>query len=354
MLGPLVLERDGQAVSLPSGRQRSLLALLVQSGSAPLSRDRLIDELWGEHPPASAVSALHVHLSKLRGLLGGLLVLEAAGYALSAGGFELDVWRFDQLVDQARAEPDRARALLTEALALFRGEPLCDVASEGSVAQWRRALKEKRLQALLLRVDVELAAGASGELLAELERLCAEHPFEERAWGQLMLALHRAGRQADALEAYQRARRLFATELGLEPGEALVELQRRILDRDPTLMVLSELTPPVRVAAASNLPRPLTRMIGRQRELDALTDLTADPDVRMVTLTGAGGVGKTRLLLEIGPAPGARVRGRSRVRPTRAADGSSPGGRRDRDGAGPARRDGRPRCRRPRHLPARP
>ncbi len=289
-------------MALPSGRQRSLLALLVQSGSAPLSRDRLIDELWGEHPPASAVSALHVHLSKLRGLLGGLLVLEAAGYALSAGGFELDVWRFDQLIDQARAEPDRARALalLTEALALFRGEPLCDVASEGSVAQWRRALEEKRLQAILLRVDVELAAGASGELLAELERLCAEHPFEERAWGQLMLALHRAGRQADALEAYQRARRLFATELGLEPGEALVELQRRILDRDPTLMVEFEPTPAARVAAASNLPRPLTRMVGRQRELDALTDLTADPDVRMVTLTGAGGVGKTRLLLELG------------------------------------------------------
>ena len=171
VLGPLVLERDGRAVPLPSGRQRSLVALLLLGGGVPLSRDRLIDELWGERPPASAVSALHVHLSKLRGLLGGLLVLEASGYALRPGGFEVDVWRFDALVEQARAERRQARALLSEALALFRGEPLCDVASEGSVAQWRRALEEKRLQAILSRLDADLEAGAAGELVAELEQL---------------------------------------------------------------------------------------------------------------------------------------------------------------------------------------
>ena len=136
----------------------------------PLSRDRLIDELWGERPPASAVSALHVHLSKLRGLLGGLLILEAAGYALRPDGFELDVWRFDRLVEQARNEPDRAAALLAEALGLFRGEPLCDVASEGTVAQWRRALEEKRMQAILSRIDAELAGGAAGELVGRAER----------------------------------------------------------------------------------------------------------------------------------------------------------------------------------------
>jgi len=206
VLGPLVLERDGLGVPLPSGRQRSLLALLVLGAGVPVSRDRLIDELWGESPPASAVSALHVHLSKLRGLLGGLLVLEASGYALRPGGFELDVWQFDALVEAARTDPGRAGSLLSEALGLFRGEPLCDVASEGSVAQWRRMLEEKRLQAILQRLDVELAAGGAGELVAELERLAAEHPFEERLWGQLMLALYRSGRQADALEAYQRAR----------------------------------------------------------------------------------------------------------------------------------------------------
>jgi DNA-binding SARP family transcriptional activator len=208
-------------VALPSGRQRSLLALLLYSGGVPLSRDRLIDELWGERPPSSAVSALHVHLSKLRGLLDGLLVLEAAGYALQPDGLELDVWRFDRLVERARSEPAQAGALLAEALALFRGEPLCDVASEGTVAPWRRALEEKRSQATLSRLDAELACGAAGTLIAELEGLAGEHPFEERVWGQLMLALYRAGRHADALEAYQRAPRRASRDFasGLTNGK---------------------------------------------------------------------------------------------------------------------------------------
>ncbi|HTU97023.1 MAG TPA: BTAD domain-containing putative transcriptional regulator [Solirubrobacteraceae bacterium] len=304
MLGPLVLERDGRLVPLPSGRQRSLLALLALNGGAPLSRDRLIDELWGERPPASAVSALHVHLSKVRALLGGLLVLEPAGYALVREAFELDLWRFDALVDRARSEPDSAGGLLREALAMFRGEPLCDVESEGSVAQWRRALEEKRLQAIALRIDADLASGQAGELVAELERLTAEHPYEERLWGQLMRALARAGRQADALEAYQRARRLLATELGLEPGEPLVRLQQQILDRDPsTAPATTDAAPDVsaqaRARPRSGLPRPASRLIGRERDLESLGAWVADPEVRLITLTGPGGVGKTRLLLEL-------------------------------------------------------
>ena len=302
---------------LPSGRQRSLLALLLLAGGVPLSRDRLIDELWGDRPPPSAISALHVHLSKLRAVLGGLLVLDTAGYALAPGGFELDVWRFDDLLEQARDDPDVAPTLLREALALFRGEPLSDVAAEGSVGQWRRALEEKRLQAIVLRIDADLAHGGSGELVAELERLAREHPFEERVWGQLMLALYRAGRQADALDAYQRARRRFAEELGLEPSEQLERLQQRILERDPALAPEAQPPPgpaprapetPDVPATASNLPRPVTRLVGRDTELDALAGLMADPDVRLLTVIGPGGVGKTRLLLEFaaGEEPGYR------------------------------------------------
>ena len=317
VLGPLVFERGGEPVPVPSGRQRSLLALLLLGGGVALPRDRLIDELWGERPPASAVSALHVHLSKLRGLLDGLLVLDPAGYALEAGSFELDVWQFDALVEQARADPQHAAALLAQALALFRGEPLCDVASEGSAAQWQRALEEKRMQATVMRIDGDLAAGGAGELVAELERLVADHPYEERLSEQLMVALYRAGRQADALEAYQRARRLYASELGLEPGESLTRRHQQILEQDPALNVtgpadvigptnVGDCTDPAEArrrpsppSSASNLPRPLTRLIGRERELAALDELITDPDVRMLTLTGPGGVGKTRLLLEL-------------------------------------------------------
>jgi predicted ATPase/DNA-binding SARP family transcriptional activator len=306
VLGPLTFERDGQVVAVPSGRQRSLLALLLLAGGVPLSRDRLIDELWGDRPPPSAVSALHVHLSKLRAALGGLLLLDTVGYALVAGDFSLDVWRFDELVEEARADPDRAALLLREALALFRGEPLSDVAAERSIAQWRRALEEKRLQAILLRIDADLDHGRAGELVPELERIAAAHRFEERVWGQLMLALYRAGRQADALDAYQRARRALAEELGLEPGEQLAQMQQRILGRDPALMPQPVPQPdsssrqaPAAAATASNLPQAVTRLVGREDELGALTGLLADPNVRLVTLTGPGGVGKTRLLIEL-------------------------------------------------------
>src|ERR1700733_10269954 len=279
VLGPLVLERDGRALSLPSGHQRSLLALLVLGAGVPVSRDRLIDELWGEHPPSSAVSAMHVHLSKLRVLLDGLLVREPAGYALAPGDFELDVRQFDALVEQARDDPGRAAALLTEALGLFRGEPLCDVASERSVAQWRRSLEERRLKATVLRLDAELASGAAAELLTELERLTDEHPFEEQLWGQLMLALYRAGRPADALEAFQRIRRRFSSELGMEPGEPLARLQGRILAREPTLLLQAPAPTPAPRAPASRLPQSPTKLVGRERELTALDGLLADPEV---------------------------------------------------------------------------
>jgi predicted ATPase/DNA-binding SARP family transcriptional activator len=298
VLGPLRLELDARVVPLSSGRQRSLLAALAMSRGVPLSRDRLIEELWGDTQPASAVSALHVHLSKLRASLGGLLVLDSAGYALRPEGFELDAWRFERLLEQAASDPQQAGSLLREALALRRGQPLSDVRPEGSIVQWRRELDEMYLRASMLRVETDLAAGAAGELVGELERLVAEHPFEEQVWGQLMRALHRDGRTAEALEVYQRARRLFARELGLEPGEILNDLQRRILDGDPMLAASS--TPALRVAegSLSQLPEPLTRLVGRDRELVRLAELMSEPGTRIVTLTGPGGVGKTRLALE--------------------------------------------------------
>ncbi len=303
VLGPFVFERDGRVVPIASGRQRALLAVLLAEG-VPLSRDRLIDELWGERPPESAVSALHVHLSKLRSLLGGLLVRVPAGYALELAEVEIDAQRFDALVDQARADPARARSLLSDALGLFRGEPLCDVACEGSVARWRRALEERRLEAIVMRVGEDLAVGGAGELVAELADLVERHPFEERVLGLLMLALYRAGRQADALDAYQRARRRFAGELGLEPGAELAGLQQRILERDPSLAARGPAgaVPPRAAPPVGNLPVAATQFVGRTREIAETTALLRLTGSRLLTLTGAGGTGKTRLAMRIAEA----------------------------------------------------
>jgi predicted ATPase/DNA-binding SARP family transcriptional activator len=304
VLGPLVIERDGVTLALSSGRQRSLLALLLLAGGEPLSRDRLVDDLWGDRAPASAVSALHVHLSKLRAVLGDLVVLAAGGYSLARGDYELDLSRFEALVERARSDPAEAESLLGEALALFRGEPMCDVACEGTVALRRRALEEQRLEAVIARTEAALKRGAAGELVAELELLGAAHPFDERLPGRLMLALYRAGRQADALEVYQRTRRHLATELGLEPGEPLARLQQQVLAGDPTLagFQAAPADQPARrfdASVPSNLPHPVTRLVGRDRELAELVAWASDPDARLITLTGPGGVGKTRLALEL-------------------------------------------------------
>jgi predicted ATPase/DNA-binding SARP family transcriptional activator len=317
VLGPLELRRGGETVVLPSGRQRSLLALLLLYAGEPLSRDRLIQELWGDAPPSSAVSALHVHISKLRRLLGDLLIRVPAGYVLAREEIDLDVWRFDALVDGARADPRAAAASLREALSLCRGEPLCDVECEGSVADWRRLLEERRLQARLSRFDAELAEGAAGELIGELERLAGEHPLEERLVGHLMLALYRGGRQADALSAYERLRSRLDGELGLQPGEPLRVLQVAILNQDPSLVaawpaerdprtedpaVPDELEGAARFdlargAGGSSLPELATPTFGRADAVEEVVGLLRRGDVRLVTLTGPGGVGKTRLAL---------------------------------------------------------
>jgi predicted ATPase/DNA-binding SARP family transcriptional activator len=303
VLGPLVLEHDGVAVSVPRGRQRSLLALLAMGDGTPLTRDRLIDELWGERPPPSAASALHVHLSKVRLLLGDVLVRDASGYAL-APGVQLDTHRFEELVEQARREPERARELLPEALALFRGEPLSDVEPVGSLAPWRQRLEDQRFHAINLRIEAELAAGAGSEVVIELQRLVQDNPFDERLCGHLMLALYRAGRSVDALDAFREMRERLVDELGLEPGEPLHRLQQQILDGAPSLLAAAQapVMPPRETRRASALPRSPTRLVGRDAELASLIGIMADPDVRLLTLTGPGGVGKTRLLLELARA----------------------------------------------------
>jgi DNA-binding SARP family transcriptional activator len=244
LLGPLeIADRDG-IVRLGQGRQRSVLVLLLLHCNEPVSSDRLIDELWGERPPPTAPKVLQNHIGQLRRALGerdaARLETCGHGYVLRVERGELDVERFEQLVRAgsealSRDEPAAAAARLREALALWRGPALADVAYESFAQPVIAQLEERRLVALEQRIDAELALGRHADVIAELEALVAEHPLRERPRGLLMLALYRSGRQAEALEAYQDARHALVDELGVEPGPALRELQAAILRQDPAL-----------------------------------------------------------------------------------------------------------------------
>jgi YVTN family beta-propeller protein len=227
VLGTIEARLDGRTLPLGGPKQRTLLAFLLLRANQPVSRDRLIDALWGDRPPSRADASLDSYVSRLRKLLGAeRLVRESSGYRLKVERDELDLDRFERLVRDGR---------FAEALELWRGPALADILFEPFANAAAQELEERRLLALEQRIEAELDAGGGIELVPELDRLVREHPLRERLIAQLMLALYRAGRQADALAALQSARHRLSEQLGLEPGPALVELERRILHHDPTL-----------------------------------------------------------------------------------------------------------------------
>ena len=236
ILGPLEVEDDGRSLKVAGAKQRGLLALLLLHANEAVPRERLIDELWGEDPPETAATAIQVHVSQLRKSLGrDAIVTQSRGYLLRVGEGELDLDRFETAVARARDEPPAEAAdVLREALALWRGPPLAELDAPFARAE-RARLEEQRLAALEQRIDADLELGRQAQLVPELEGLVRGHPLRERLRGQLMLALYRCGRQADALAVYQTGRRLLDEELGLEPGEDLRRLERAILEQDESL-----------------------------------------------------------------------------------------------------------------------
>ena len=237
ILGPLEVVDDDRAVVLGGQKQRALLGLLLVRAGQVVSTDKLVDELWGEEPPKSAKNSLQNLVVQLRKLLGqDALVTRPPGYVLQVESGQTDLGRFELLVAQARtAEPAARAAGLREALALWRGPPLADLAFESFALAETRRLAELRLEALEERIDADLALGAGGELVPELETLVREHPLRERPRGQLMLALYRAGRQAEALDAYHAARGSLSDELGIDPSPQLQQLYGQILRQEGAL-----------------------------------------------------------------------------------------------------------------------
>src|SRR4051794_20906442 len=245
ILGPLEVSRDARSLPLGSPKQRALLAVLLLHANEPLSRDRLVEELWGEAAPATVNAALSGYLTKLRRVLANgdgddVLATRAPGYVLHVEPEALDAAVFERLVVEGRGalgrgEATDAAARLGEALALWRGRALADLADETFAQPEIRRLEELRVAAIEERVDADLALGRHDGLVPELEALVAQQPYRERLRAQLILALYRCGRQADALAAYQAARRTLDEELGLEPGRRLQELEQAILQQDPAI-----------------------------------------------------------------------------------------------------------------------
>jgi YVTN family beta-propeller protein len=276
VLGPFEARMDGRRIPLGAAKQRAVLAMLALHANAAVSADELMEGLWGERPPASAPKMVQQYISQLRKLLDGdddeamAIVTRGRGYELRVPADALDAARFERLVERGAAR---------QALALWRGDALDDIADEPFAAAEIRRLEELRLHAFEQAIDADLADGRHGELIAELEALVTTHPLSERLRGQLMLALYRSGRQAEALEAYRDARRRLVDEVGVEPGTELRELHDALLQQDPAL------DPPRgarRVATAPGLTR-------RPRAVIAGIALAALAVVVAVVLLVAGG-----------------------------------------------------------------
>jgi predicted ATPase/DNA-binding SARP family transcriptional activator len=300
ILGPVEAVLDGQPAALGAPKQRALLALLLVNRRRVVSAEQLIDGLWGETPPASALQSLQVYVHGLRRAVGGERIETAGrGYRAVVDEEELDLDRFERTLERGRAAlaADRAEDAvedLRQALALWRGPALADLPEETRRTAEAERLEELRLTALELRYEAELACGRHDAVVGELETLTAEHPYRERFLEQRVLALYRCGRQAEALEVYRNARRTLAEELGLEPSPALQELERAILRQEPSLAA-----PPAPTRSTRPLPVPPTPLVGRRLELAAVSSLIRDEGARLVTLTGPGGTGKTRLALAV-------------------------------------------------------
>jgi predicted ATPase/DNA-binding SARP family transcriptional activator/Tfp pilus assembly protein PilF len=344
ILGAIEAEDEGLTLDVGGPRERTLLARLLLSANRVVSADRLAEDLWSGDPPPHSMATLRVYISRLRRVLGGhaaALVTQAPGYRLNIADDQLDAARFERLVATADAQltagrADAAAQILREALALWRGPALSDVAEMAFAQADASRLEEARLTALESRVEADLACGRHGSVVAELDSLVASQPLRERLTGQRMLALYRCGRQADALHAYDELRDRLAGELGIDPSPDLRRTHERILRQDPALdwqpaaPPASQFSPrtvkpappasppspgqptathgpattPVQAPhqaaepPAPRLPTETTSFVGREAELDTIAALLRLS--RLLTLTGPGGSGKSRLALRAG------------------------------------------------------
>ena len=305
ILGPIEAVRDGEPVDLGTAKERALMALLALNANRVVSAEHLADDLWGGEPPAQAATTLRVYVSHLRKALAGIdgesegvIKTRRPGYLLELPGSAIDASQFDEACARARmaasaGDNRRAAALYREALDLWRGRALADVADQAFARSEAVRLEEARLAALEDLIAADLALGRHAELVGELDALTKGHPLRERLWAHRITALYRSGRQADALAAYRELRERLVDELGIDPSAELQELERKILAQDPSLPSGVPRPPEPQI----HLPTYRTAFFGRENEIASLArDLQ---DHQLVTVTGVGGCGKTRLAVEV-------------------------------------------------------
>jgi predicted ATPase/DNA-binding SARP family transcriptional activator len=302
LLGPVAVVRAGRPVRTPGAKPTALLAMLAIHAGEVVGTDRLIDALWGAEPPPTAAAVLRTYVAQLRRVLAsGVIETGADAYSLRAEAVRIDAWEFEAQITQAQAAPpgraDLKSAALRRALAMWHGPALGALASEGFAVAEAQRLEELRWATIEDRIDSDLECGHHTRLVAELQLLIAEQPLRDRLRGQVIVALYRSGRQAEALDAFQDYRRLLTEELGIEPSPELNRLEHAVLVQD------SSLAPPPQTTGAAlgrrhNLPEALSSFVGRDDETEQIGGLLRGH--RLVTLVGPGGCGKTRLAIEVG------------------------------------------------------
>jgi DNA-binding SARP family transcriptional activator len=298
ILGPLEVRDGDRMLALGALGERSLLALMLLNANELVPTERLVDELWGERPPKTAVKTIQVYVSRLRRLLGTeTIVTRAPGYVVNVDPDRLDLHRFERLAADGRTALAAGDALtaarrLRAALAMWRGAPLSDFAYEPFAHAAAARLDELRLEALQERIEADLRCGRAGELVGELQGLVARHPLRERLRAQLMLALYRTGRQAEALDVYRDTRSTLVEELGIEPSRELRDLERAVLAQDPSLQR----------PGARATPRAAGIFVGRETELRVALSALEQAQAgcgSVVLLSGEPGIGKSRLADEV-------------------------------------------------------